>query len=91
MLEVKFSIGMRRDMKRLKKQGKDFSKLEAVLELLADGKPLPPKNRDHALTGDKKMYRECHIEPDWLLVYEINEQAKRIVFSRTGTHADLFE
>jgi len=90
MLEIKFTASMKLDVKRLKKQGKDMSKLRAVLLLLADGKPLPAKNRDHALTGSKKSLRECHIEPDWLLVYQIRQSELILLAVDTGSHADLF-
>lgn len=57
---------------------------------LAAGKPLSPRNRDHALVGNYSDRRECHIEPDWLLIYKIDEPRKEIIFERTGTHSDLF-
>ena len=90
MLEIKFTASMKRGMKRLSKQGKDMSKLRAVLLLLADGKRLPQKNRDHALTGDKASLRECHVEPDWLLVYQIVQSELILLAVDTGSHADLF-
>jgi len=90
MLEIKFTASMKRDMKRLRKQGKDMDKLRTVLLLLAAGQPLPPKNRDHALTGSRKACRECHVEPDWLLVYRIRQNELVLLAVATGSHADLF-
>ena len=73
----------------MKKRGYDEEKLWAVVDKLAAGVPLPPKNRDHALTGNYLGSRECHIEPDWLLVYEIWNDELLLVLIRTGTHSDL--
>ncbi len=67
---------------------KNLSLLEAVVRKLADEESLPPKNRDHALTGDWQGYRECHIAPDWLLIYKI--AGKELILVRTGSHSDLF-
>lgn len=71
-----------------KKRGKDIEKLKAVMRLLVLEKPLPTKNRNHKLKGDYVGYWECHVEPDWLLVYKKTEE--HIIFARTGSHADLF-
>ena len=90
MLEIKFTASMKRSMKRMQKQGKDFSKLHVVLELLAASKSLPTKYRDHALTGNKRLYRECHIEPDWLLVYQVRQTELILLCVDTGSHAELF-
>lgn len=79
-----------KDVKRLRKRGYDLSLLSAVLRLLAAGEPLPQKNRDHALTGDYAGCRECHIAPDWLLIYELDGEALFLYLTRTGTHSDLF-
>jgi mRNA interferase YafQ len=78
----------RRDVKLAQKRGKDMSKLREVILLLTGGRPLPPRFRDHPLTGDWKHYRDCHIEPDWLLIYKIDGDDLYLV--RTGTHSDLF-
>ena len=67
-LAVKESNQFRRDVKKVKKQGKDLSKLKTIVSLLLNEKELPPKNRDHLLTGNWKNHRECHVEPDWLLI-----------------------
>ena len=78
-----------RDVKSQKKRGKDISKLKAILRDLVEEKQLAVKNRDHYLSGDFAGYRECHIEPDWLLIYKLELQT--IYFVRTGTHSDLFD
>ena len=79
----------KRDIKLAGKRGKSMSKLKKLMELLAEEEALDPKYRDHKLTGDYKAHRECHIEPDWLLIYQITETEIRFV--RTGTHSDLFK
>lgn len=79
-----------KDVKRLKKRGYDMALLSSVLRLLAAGEPLPPKNRDHALTGNFSGCRECHIAPDWLLIYELDGENLLLYLTRTGTHSDLF-
>jgi len=79
-----------KDYKRVKKRGYDLSLLQKVIDLLLADRPLPLQYRDHALTGDKKAYRECHIQPDWLLMYRIERDRLILVLQRTGTHAELF-
>jgi mRNA interferase YafQ len=81
----------RRDVRRLARQGKDLSKLETVMDLLAEGERLPLKYHDHALTGNEKGFRECHVAPDWLLKYRMRGDVLVLVLVRTGSHADLFE
>ncbi len=78
----------KKDIKRQQKRSKDLSKLKEVIDLLLEKKPLPPKNRDHQLSGEWLGHRDCHIEPDWILIYKILEDELRL--ERTGTHADLF-
>ncbi len=78
----------RNDLKRQKRRGKDIEDLIAVVELLAQDGTLPPGYRPHQLTGEWKGTWECHIESDWLLIYEVT--ANEVVLIRTGTHADLF-
>ena len=90
MFEIVFTNKMKRDVKLMKKRGKDISKLTAALSLLATGDPMPPKYRDHQLIGQLSDFRECHIEGDWLLIYQIFEDALILSASATGTHADLF-
>ena len=77
-----------RDLKRARKRGKDISKLHAVVETLLKGERLPPRCRSHPLSGDWKGFWECHLEPDWLLIWKQDEDALTLV--RTGTHSDLF-
>ena len=78
----------KKDYKRAKKQDKDIDKLRFVIELLAQRKPLPEKYRDHKLTGYSKEHRDCHIEPDWLLIYRFD--VDDLILERTGSHSDLF-
>ena len=89
MLKIEFTTRMKRDYKRMEKRGKDMKKLGTVLKLLASCSPLPPKYQDHALKGDRKGLRECHIEPDWLLIYAIFEDEIVLSATATGSHADL--
>ena len=79
----------KKEYKKLVKRNYDMALLETVVELLLDGQTLPEKYKDHSLTGNWKGYRECHIEPDWLLVYKIYESKLILSLVRTGTHSDL--
>lgn len=92
MLKVKTTKKFDRDYKRVIKRGLSKRKLKKVISILASENKLPPKYRDHALTNSKeyKNLRECHIEPDWLLVYEINNNELTLLLFRTGSHSDLF-
>lgn len=78
-----------KDIDRARKRGKNLEKLKEVLSYLIEEKQLPLKYRDHALTGNYVNRRECHIEPDWLLIYK--PDGREIIFERTGTHSDLFK
>jgi len=80
-----------RDLKRAAKRGYHTELLTAVIKKLADGVPLEQRYRDHALTGDYAGSRECHITPDWLLIYEIDGDTLLLYLMRTGTHSDLFK
>jgi mRNA interferase YafQ len=80
----------KKDIKRAEKCGKNLMNLKAILERLIDGDPLPPEYRDHPLRGDFTGSRDCHIEPDWLLIYTLTEKGTHVRFERTGTHSDLF-
>ena len=91
MLELRFTAKFKRDYKRIKKQGKDISKLEATLEALVREEDLPEAMRDHSLGGTYRGHRECHIEPDWLLIYRIEDDVLVLTLARTGTHSDLFD
>ena len=87
---VKTTTQFRKDYKRAMKRGLKIELLEQVVESLALGQPLPEKNRDHELSGDWTGHRECHILPDWLLVYRIEDEVLVLTLTRTGTHSDLF-
>ena len=89
MRTIRRTSQFKRDVKRMKKLGKDLSKLKEVLEKITRGQELEAKYRDHVLVGQYRGTRECHIEADWLLVYEAGQN--EVVLIRTGTHADLFE
>lgn len=80
----------KKDLKRAQKQNKPFDKLKAITKSLCAQKKLPIKNRDHGLTGNWSGYRECHIEPDWLLIYRTNHDEALVELIRLGSHADLF-
>jgi mRNA interferase YafQ len=89
MRSIRRDTQFKRDVKRLKKRHKDFKKLKTIIRLLVAGEKLPSETRDHRLKGTLKDNRECHIEPDWLLIYRIEGSELGLV--RTGSHADLFE
>lgn len=88
MLDVKYSSRFKKDFKTCTKRGYDLRKLQTVIDTLRIPSPLPDGNRDHQLTGNYKACRECHISPDWLLIYCYD--GDMLVLYRTGTHADLF-
>lgn len=90
MFDLSITTQYRRDLKLARKRGLDESLLDEVIMLLINGKPLPEKNKDHALKGDYKYCRECHITPDWLLIYSIDKGINRLTLVRTGSHSDLF-
>lgn len=90
MLDLVTTTQFRKDLKRIRKRGYDLSKLDDVLQRLLAEEPLEEKHRDHDLIGDYKGFRECHIEPDWLLVYAVDKGNLILTASRTGTHSDLF-
>jgi mRNA interferase YafQ len=81
----------RKDIKLLKKRGYDLSLLKAVVSKLANGETLPAQHRDHPLKGNRKGYRDCHIQHDWVLVYKLDNDALILVLVETGTHADILE
>lgn len=87
---LKPSTQFKKDLKLVQKRGYDLRLLTDVLEKLSQGIPLPEKNRDHALSGNFKGCRECHISPDWLLIYEVYNKDLILYLTRTGTHSDLF-
>ena len=87
---VKLTTQFKKDYKRAVKRGLKIEMLEKIVELLAMGEALPEKNRDHELSGNWGDHRECHIQPDWLLIYRIEDDVLVLTLSRTGTHSDLF-
>ena len=89
--EVKFTNQFKKDFKLAKKQNKDLNKLFDVVNILAEGGILEAKYRDHDLSGEYKGTRECHVEPDWLLVYEIQNDVLVLILYRLGTHSELFK
>lgn len=88
MLTPTYTRQFERDLKLMLKRGKDSEKVKLVMTTLMNEEPLPLRHRDHALVGNYRDRRECHIEPDWLLIYKI--LADEIIFERTGSHSDLF-
>jgi mRNA interferase YafQ len=88
MLKLVPSSRFKRDFKQAEKRGKDTAKLRAALQLLVEEEPLPERYRDHPLQGRWKGYRDLHLEPDWLLLYRVNDDELQL--ARTGSHADLF-
>ena len=88
MRSIRRDTQFKRDVKRIKKQGKDTEKLKNIIQALLNSEKLPPKNKDHPLKGTLKDCRECHIEPDWLLIYRI--EGSELCLVRTGSHAELF-
>ena len=91
MYEVVLSNRFRKDLKLAAKRGCDLALLNSIVDRLAQGETLPAKHRDHSLTGDYIGFRECHIQPNWLLIYRTEEEALMLFLMRTGTHADLFD
>ena len=79
----------RKDLKKIKKRGKDIQKLKEVVRQIAHGEMLDARHCDHALTGSRRGSRDCHVEPDWLLIYRKDEDS--LYLERSGTHSDLFK
>ena len=90
MLELVTTTAFRKDLKLAKKRGYDLSLIEVVLDMLLEEQILPERYKDHALVGNYTGFRECHILPDWLLIYSINKSELILTASRTGIHSDLF-
>lgn len=90
MLEVTTTNAFDKDYKLLKKRGYNINLLKEVVELLANEKELPAKYKNHQLVGNYIGFMECHIRPDWLLIYKIEKSKLVLTLSRTGTHSDLF-
>jgi addiction module toxin, relE/stbE family len=90
MYKIRPTVKFQKDLKRIQKRGYNISLLTDVLNILANGEKLPRKYKDHSLIGNYKNCRECHITPDWLLIYEISNEELILYLTRTGTHSDLF-
>lgn len=90
MLKVRYSAQFKKDYKLAKKRGLPLNELKTIIERLAAGETLEAKYHDHNLTGNYTMFRECHIRPDWLLIYRIDDDTVEMIAQRTGTHSDLF-
>lgn len=90
MLTIKYQAAFKKDYKRIVRRGYDVRLLEKVIWLLAEQKPLPEQYHDHNLTGNYAGCRECHITPDWLLIYEVDGNELILYLTRTGSHSDLF-
>ena len=87
---VKPTTRFRKDYKMMEKRGVDLSLLNDIITKLAQGIPLPVGNRDHALTGNFAGHRECHVLPDWILIYRVENDVLVLSLTRTGSHSDLF-
>lgn len=90
MLTIRYETSFKKDYKRAKRRGYDLYLIEEVIRLLVQQEPLPERYKEHSLIGNYASYRECHITPDWLLIYKIKDNELILVLSRTGTHSDLF-
>lgn len=90
MLRIRYHTSFKKDYKKVVKRGYDTKLLENIIQKLAKGEQLSEKNKDHLLSGDYSGCRECHITPDWLLIYEIDHGELILYLTRTGTHSDLF-
>lgn len=88
-MNIHYTTQFKKDYKRIKKQNKDLSKIRVVIEKLAQDQVLEPKYNDHQLSGNWKGHRDCHIEPDWLLIYRIS--SNDLFLERTGSHSELFK
>jgi mRNA interferase YafQ len=90
MLHPIFTKRFKKQLKLMEKRRLDISKVRGIMNMLANEQPLPPRYENHPLHGEWEGCLECHIEPDWLLIYEIDQSVKEITFHRTGTHSDLY-
>jgi len=89
--KIRYSTKFKKDLKLAKKRGLNLDEIKLVIDVLARGEELDEKFHDHALHGDWEGYRECHIEPDWLLVYQLFDEEVILYLVRTGSHSDLFD
>ena len=89
--DLQFTSQFKKDLKLAKKQNKDLGKLFEVIDILANGETLDAKYKDHSLTGNYRGTRECHVEPDWLLIFEIRGDVLVLMLYRLGSHSELFK
>lgn len=90
MLKIRYSNQFKKDYKLIKKRGYNIDLLKQVVQLLSEKKPLPEKYKDHILLVIINGFKECHIQPDWLLIYKVENDELTLTVLRTGTHSDLF-
>ena len=88
-MNIHYTTQFKKDYKRIKRQNKDVTELETTVRLLVGGQPLEPKYKDHALTGNWKGHRDCHLGPDWLVIYRKTDTD--LYLERTGSHSELFK
>ena len=86
----KYTTRIKKQLKLLEKRGYNMNLFKEVVGMLIDGVPLPPKYKDHPLRGDRRGYRDCHIQPDWVLIYKIDKDVLTLILAETGTHSDVF-
>ena len=91
LLELKRTTQFKKDLRRMSNRGMNMGLLDEVIILLRGRKPLPVKYNDHPLTGNWSGYRDCHIQPDWLLIYRIDNNALILTATRTGIHSEIFQ
>ncbi len=89
-LNVVTTTQYRKDAERVRKRGKGMARVLEVVDALRHRRPLAGRHRDHPLSGNWQGWRDCHIEPDWVLIYRVDEKAGELILGRTGTHSDLF-
>lgn len=90
MLKIRYRNKFKKDLKKVLSQGHKIGELQVVLDLLVQQKTLPEKYCDHALIGNYIGYRECHIRPDWLLIYKVEDDILTLTLTRTGSHSELY-
>lgn len=90
MLKIQYQAKFKKDYKKIIKRGYNQEDFKTVINILVSGNPLPEKYKDHSLSGNYVGFRECHINPDWLLIYKIENDILTLTLVRTGTHSDLF-
>lgn len=91
MIKINFTNQFKKDYKKVKKRGYDIKLLEEIINILINKKNIPKKYKDHQLSGIYSKFRECHIKPDWLLIYYIDDNSSTLTLTRTGSHSDLFK